>query len=49
MSERDIEAYLVKSAESLAGAESEYANGRFNNSANRAYYACFHAAVAAGH
>ena len=47
MSERDIEAFLVKSAESLAGAESEYANGRFNNCANRAYYACFLAAVAA--
>ena len=45
MSERDIEAFLVKSAESLAGAESEYANGRLNNCANRAYFACFHAAV----
>lgn len=39
--------YLEKAAESLAGAESEYVNGRFNNSANRCYYACFQAAIAA--
>lgn len=47
MSEREIEAYLFKSEESLAGAISECANGRYNNCANRAYYACFQAAVAA--
>lgn len=41
------EAFLHKSAESLAGAESEFLNGRYNNAANRAYYACFQAAIAA--
>jgi uncharacterized protein (UPF0332 family) len=40
-------AFLVKAREALAGAESEYANGRFNNCANRAYYACFLAALQA--
>ncbi len=39
--------YLVKAEESLFGAESEYANRRFQNCANRAYYACYQAAVAA--
>ena len=43
--ESDI--YLAKSLESLRGAESEFANGRLNNSANRAYYSCFQAAIAA--
>ena len=33
--------YLEKAAESLAGAESEYVNGRYNNCSNRCYYACF--------
>ena len=33
--------FLAKAEESLAGAESEYANGRYNNCANRCYYACF--------
>lgn len=37
--------YLRKAVESLAGAESEYANSRYNNAANRCYYACFQAAV----
>jgi uncharacterized protein (UPF0332 family) len=37
--------YLIKAIESLQGAESEYANGRYNNCANRCYYACFQAAV----
>jgi uncharacterized protein (UPF0332 family) len=39
--------YLSKAAESLAGADSELANGRYNNCANRCYYACFQAAIAA--
>jgi uncharacterized protein (UPF0332 family) len=39
--------FLEKAEESLAGAESEIANGRYNNAANRAYYACFLAAVSA--
>jgi uncharacterized protein (UPF0332 family) len=47
MSERDIAAYLARAKESLDGAVSEYANGRYNNCANRAYYACFQAAIAA--
>src|SRR3954452_7137759 len=37
--------FFEKAEESLAGAESEYANGRSNNSANRCYYACFQAAI----
>ena len=39
--------FLGKARESLAGAESEFANGRYNNCANRCYYACFQAAIAA--
>jgi uncharacterized protein (UPF0332 family) len=38
---------LAKARQSLQGAESEYANQRYDNAANRAYYACFQAAVAA--
>jgi uncharacterized protein (UPF0332 family) len=41
------EAYREKAWESLAGVESETANGRYNNAANRAYYACYQAAIAA--
>ncbi len=37
---------LAKAEESLAGAESEFAAGHFNNCANRCYDACFQAAVA---
>jgi uncharacterized protein (UPF0332 family) len=39
--------YLVKAEESLLGAESEFANRRYQNCANRAYYACYQAGVAA--
>lgn len=39
--------FLAKAEESLAGAESEFVNGRYNNTANRCYYSCFQAAVAA--
>src|SRR5438876_11722075 len=46
MNERD-EIYLDRAEESLAGAESEYVNGRYNNCANRSYYACFQAAIQA--
>lgn len=42
-----IDIFLAKASESLDGAESEFANGRFNNCANRCYYSCFQAAVAA--
>jgi len=41
------EVHALKARESLAGAERELALGRYNNAANRAYYACFHAAVVA--
>jgi uncharacterized protein (UPF0332 family) len=39
--------FLEKALESLAGAEREFADGRYNNAANRCYYACFQAAVVA--
>ncbi len=38
--------FLAKAEESIEGAGSELANGRFNNCANRCYYACFQAAIA---
>lgn len=37
--------FLDKALESLAGAESEFANGRYNNCVNRCYYCCFQAAI----
>jgi uncharacterized protein (UPF0332 family) len=37
--------YFAKAEESLSGAESEYANGRYDNCANRCYYAAFQAGV----
>ena len=45
MSEASV--YLTKAEESLLGAISELEHGRYNNSVNRAYYACFQAAIAA--
>jgi uncharacterized protein (UPF0332 family) len=39
--------YLIKAVASLAGAESEFANGRYDNCANRCYYAFFQASIAA--
>ena len=39
--------FMAKARESLAGAESEFVNSRFNNCANRCYYACLQAARAA--
>jgi uncharacterized protein (UPF0332 family) len=39
--------WLAKAEQCLRGAESEFANQRYDNAANRAYYACFHAAIAA--
>lgn len=41
------ELYLAKALESLAGSESEFANQRHNNCANRCYFACFQAAITA--
>jgi uncharacterized protein (UPF0332 family) len=45
--EQDITIYLVKAHESLQTAESEFVNGRYDSCANRCYYACFQAAIAA--
>ncbi|MBM4459145.1 MAG: HEPN domain-containing protein [Chloroflexi bacterium] len=45
--EIDSLAYLAKAAESLAGAESEFTNRRYDNCASRCYYAMFQAAIAA--
>lgn len=42
-----VAARLAKSLEAFDGASSEKGIGRLNNAANRAYYACFHAMVAA--
>jgi len=39
--------WLEKAQRSLLGAESEFASQRYDNVANRAYYACFQSAVAA--
>jgi uncharacterized protein (UPF0332 family) len=41
------DAFLEKAQENLAAAASEHANGRYNSSANRSYYAAFHAAICA--
>jgi uncharacterized protein (UPF0332 family) len=37
--------FLDKARESVTGARVEYESGRYNNSANRSYYACFQAAI----
>jgi uncharacterized protein (UPF0332 family) len=44
MDERDSIHYK-KAEESLDGANSEFVNGRYNNCANRCYYACFQGAI----
>jgi uncharacterized protein (UPF0332 family) len=44
MIEREA-AFLAKAQECLAGAESEFVNARYNNCANRVYYATFQAAI----
>lgn len=41
------ELYFVKADERLIGAESEFANGRYSNCANRCSSACDQAAIAA--
>jgi uncharacterized protein (UPF0332 family) len=43
----DADIYLTKARESLLTAESELKNGRYNSCANRCYYSCFQAAIAA--
>jgi uncharacterized protein (UPF0332 family) len=45
--EHDITIYLTKAMESLLTAESVFVNGRYNSCANRCYYSCFQAAIAA--
>lgn len=45
--ESNVENFLTKARENLLAAESEFMNGRYKSCANRCYYACFHAAVAA--
>ena len=40
---------LTKAEQSLRAAESEHAQGRYNDAESRCYYACFQAAVAALH
>jgi uncharacterized protein (UPF0332 family) len=45
MSATDAAIFLVKAEESLSGAESEFANSRYNNCANRCYYSCYQAAI----
>jgi uncharacterized protein (UPF0332 family) len=37
--------FLEKARESVAGARAEYEAGRYNNAANRSYYAVFQAAI----
>lgn len=39
--------FLSKAREALTGAEIELTGKRYNNAANRAYYACFFAAIVA--
>jgi uncharacterized protein (UPF0332 family) len=39
--------FVEKAIAALACAESEFAAGRYDNVANRCYYACFQAAIAA--
>jgi uncharacterized protein (UPF0332 family) len=39
--------YPAKAHENLAGEQSELAQGRYNSCARSAYFACFHAAIAA--
>lgn len=45
MAERD--GYLAKAQENLRSATDDLVQGRYNSSARSAYYACFHAAIAA--
>jgi uncharacterized protein (UPF0332 family) len=47
MADTETQAFLAKAEENLASATSEFVNGRYNACANRCYYACFQAAVAA--
>jgi uncharacterized protein (UPF0332 family) len=43
----EAQTYLTKAVESLTSAQIDFAAARYNSCANRAYYACFQAAIAA--
>ena len=43
----DATIYLAKATESLLTAESEFDHARYNSCANRCYYSCLQAAIAA--
>lgn len=43
---RQHEAFFAKAAQELATAELAFQSGDFNSTANRAYFAAFHAAIA---
>lgn len=43
----EARAFLAKATQNLEAAESDYAVGRYDACANRAYYSCFQAAIAA--
>jgi uncharacterized protein (UPF0332 family) len=43
----DIQTFLAKTEENLTSATVDFADGRYNACANRAYYAAFQAAIAA--
>ena len=43
----NIQTFWEKALENISSAASEFANRRYNASANRAYYACFQAAIVA--
>ena len=43
----EAQIYIAKALESLASAQADFVAARYNSCANRAYYACFQAAVAA--
>ncbi len=43
----EAQTYMVKATESLTSAKADFAAARYNSCANRAYYACFQAAIAA--
>lgn len=44
---QQVSLFLDKAQECIDGAASEFGNRRYNNCANRCYYACFQAAIAA--
>ncbi len=43
----EARAYIAKGVESLTSVQADFAAARYNSCANRAYFACFQAAIAA--